>query len=220
MACPRSITRKDRNRLNRCRASNAPRHLFICLATAAEIPHGGNMAYYQTAGDFVQHLHDFVRDVELTFEEWTVAIDFLTRTGQICSEKRQEFILLSDTLGVSMLVDAINHRMPEGATQMTVLGPFYVNDPPEVVHGSDLSAGIPGEPLFVKGASLPRAAGPLPVRSSTSGTQILKASTMSRRRERWHFAPAFALTRTDVFISGASCRATIRYLTTGRSVRC
>jgi hydroxyquinol 1,2-dioxygenase len=99
----------------------------------------------------VQHLHDFVRDVELTYEEWTVAIDFLTRTGQICNDKRQEFILLSDTLGVSMLVDAINHRMPEGATQTTVLGPFYVNDPPEVAPGDDVSAGLPGEPLFVEG---------------------------------------------------------------------
>jgi hydroxyquinol 1,2-dioxygenase len=99
----------------------------------------------------VQHLHDFVREVELTYEEWTVAIDFLTRTGQICNDKRQEFILLSDTLGVSMLVDAINHRMPEGATQTTVLGPFYVNDSPEVAHGDDVSAGLPGEPLFVEG---------------------------------------------------------------------
>ena len=74
----------------------------------------------------VRHLHDFVRDVELTFDEWSYAIDFLTRTGQMCSATRQEFILLSDTLGVSMLVDAINHRTPEGATQTTVLGPFYV----------------------------------------------------------------------------------------------
>ena len=60
----------------------------------------------------VRHLHDFVRDVELTFDEWSYAIDFLTRTGQMCSATRQEFILLSDTLGVSMLVDAINHRTP------------------------------------------------------------------------------------------------------------
>ncbi|MBV8097306.1 MAG: hydroxyquinol 1,2-dioxygenase, partial [Acetobacteraceae bacterium] len=60
----------------------------------------------------VRHLHDFVRDVEPTFAEWQTAIEFLTRTGQMCSETRQEFILLSDTLGVSMLVDAINHRMP------------------------------------------------------------------------------------------------------------
>jgi hydroxyquinol 1,2-dioxygenase len=59
----------------------------------------------------VHHLHDFVRDVELTFDECCFAIDFLTRTGQICSSKRQEFILLSDTLGISMLVEAMNHRI-------------------------------------------------------------------------------------------------------------
>lgn len=99
----------------------------------------------------VRHMHDFVRDVELTFDEWAFAIEFLTRTGQICSNERQEFILLSDSLGVSMLVDAINHRMREGTTETTVLGPFYVNDPPEVANGADLSAGVAGEPLFVDG---------------------------------------------------------------------
>jgi hydroxyquinol 1,2-dioxygenase len=100
----------------------------------------------------VHHLHDFVRDVELSFDEWNVAIDFLTRTGQMCSDKRQEFILLSDTLGVSMLVDAINHRMPKGATETTVLGPFYVVAAPEVVSGSDISGGVEGEPLLVEGS--------------------------------------------------------------------
>ncbi len=79
----------------------------------------------------VRHLHDFVRDVELTEAEWTQAIDFLTRTGQLCTAKRQEFILLSDTLGVSMLVDAINHRFAQGTTETTVMGPFYVQNPPE-----------------------------------------------------------------------------------------
>jgi protocatechuate 3,4-dioxygenase beta subunit len=100
----------------------------------------------------VCHLHDFVRDVELSFEEWNRAIDFLTRTGQMCSDKRQEFILLSDTLGVSMLVDAINHRMPEGATETTVLGPFYVASAPEEPLGADISHGIEGEPLLVEGS--------------------------------------------------------------------
>jgi hydroxyquinol 1,2-dioxygenase len=99
----------------------------------------------------VQHLHDFVRDVELTFDEWQYAIDFLTRTGQTCTATRQEFILLSDTLGVSMLVDAINHRMPEEATETTVLGPFYVQDPPELPHGTDVSYGQSGEALYVEG---------------------------------------------------------------------
>ena len=80
----------------------------------------------------VRHLHDFVRDVELTEDEWFEAIKFLTATGQKCDDKRQEFILLSDTLGVSMLVDAINHRKPGGATESTVFGPFYVNGSPSL----------------------------------------------------------------------------------------
>jgi hydroxyquinol 1,2-dioxygenase len=100
----------------------------------------------------VCHLHDFVRDVEPSFEEWNRAIDFLTRTGQMCSDKRQEFILLSDTLGVSMLVDAINHRMPEGTTETTVLGPFFVASAPEEPLGSDISRGVEGEPLLVVGS--------------------------------------------------------------------
>src|SRR5215212_5423635 len=73
----------------------------------------------------VTHLHAWVRDIEPTEKEWFTAIDFLTRTGKLCTEKRQEFILLSDTLGVSMLVDAINHRMGAGATESTIFGPFY-----------------------------------------------------------------------------------------------
>ena len=109
----------------------------------------------------VRHLHDFVRDVELTFDEWNYAIDFLTRTGQMCSATRQEFILLSDTLGVSMLVDAINHRTPEGATQTTVLGPFYVQNPPELRHGADVSGGLQGEPLFVEGSVAAAGGAPL-----------------------------------------------------------
>jgi hydroxyquinol 1,2-dioxygenase len=100
----------------------------------------------------VLHLHDFVRDVELTFDEWIYAIDYLTRTGQKCTDKRQEFILLSDTLGVSMLVDAINHRMPEGATETTVLGPFYVVQTPESPLGADISAGMKGDSLVVEGS--------------------------------------------------------------------
>lgn len=102
----------------------------------------------------VRHLHDFVRDVELTEDEWTVAIDFLTRTGKLCSDKRQEFILLSDTLGVSMLVDAINHRFAEGTTETTVMGPFYVQNPPEAAFGADIRGEAKGEPLYIDGAIL------------------------------------------------------------------
>ena len=78
--------------------------------------------------ELTKSLHDFVRKTDLSFDEWAYAIDFLTRVGQKCSASRQEFILLSDVLGVSMLVDAVNHREREGATETTVLGPFYVGE--------------------------------------------------------------------------------------------
>ncbi len=110
----------------------------------------------------VRHLHDFVRDVDLTIDEWNFAIHYLTRTGHMCDDKRQEFILLSDTLGISMLVDAINHRMPEGATQTTVLGPFYVENPPEFPLGFDVSRGLKGEKLYVEGTVSSATGGPLP----------------------------------------------------------
>lgn len=99
----------------------------------------------------VKHLHGFARDVRLSFDEWSYAIDFLTRTGKICTDKRQEFILLSDALGLSMLVDAIDHPSGTGATETTVLGPFYVNEPPELSLGADASGGLQGVPLYVEG---------------------------------------------------------------------
>ena len=80
----------------------------------------------EVMGCLVKHLHAFAKEVDLTQEEWEFGIDFLTRTGQLCSGERQEFILLSDTLGFSMLVDAINNRRPAGATESTVFGPFHV----------------------------------------------------------------------------------------------
>src|SRR6201987_1773332 len=85
-------------------------------------------------------LHVYVRRHGLTFEEWEYALDFLTRTGQKCTDIRQEFILLSDVLGVSMLVDAVNHRDRDGATETTVLGPFYVGEHKVTPHGTDISA--------------------------------------------------------------------------------
>lgn len=102
-------------------------------------------------GSLVRHLHGFIRDVEPTFDEWMGAIQFLTRTGQMCSDTRQEFILLSDVLGASMLVDALNHRQPEGATETTVLGPFYVDNPPEFADGADIASGeTQGERVYVE----------------------------------------------------------------------
>jgi hydroxyquinol 1,2-dioxygenase len=99
----------------------------------------------------VRHLHAFVREVEPTMEEWRAGVDFLTRTGQACTPTRHEFILLSDTLGVSMLVDALNHDAGD-ATESTVLGPFYVDDPPAAPLGADISGGKEGERLYMEGS--------------------------------------------------------------------
>lgn len=97
------------------------------------------------------HLHAAVKEVGLTQEEWAQAIDFLTRTGQICSTRRQEFILLSDVLGISMLVDAINNVRPGVATPNTVLGPFHVKDAPRLALGGNIDREGKGEPLLVHG---------------------------------------------------------------------
>jgi hydroxyquinol 1,2-dioxygenase len=99
----------------------------------------------------VKHAHAFVREIEPTQAEWFTAIDFLTRTGQLCDDKRQEFILLSDVLGVSMLVDAINHRRSTDATPSTVEGPFHVPDAPPMANGANMAGAAPGITCFVSG---------------------------------------------------------------------
>jgi len=99
----------------------------------------------------ITHLHDFVREVELTEAEWWQAIQFLTRVGQTCDDRRQEFVLLSDTLGVSMLVDAINHAAGNGVTESTVLGPFYREDAAEIPFGGSINLDGRGEPAIVSG---------------------------------------------------------------------
>src|SRR3546814_9827197 len=97
-----------------------------------------------------RHLHDFARDVRLTGPEVLAGILFLTRTGHRCSDVRQEFILLSDTLGLSQLVVAQGHSRPENVSEQTVFGPFHVEGAPKrPSHGSDLAQGVPGEPLYV-----------------------------------------------------------------------
>jgi len=107
--------------------------------------------FKQIMTSLIKHLHAFVREVELTEEEWFTGIQFLTATGQKCDDKRQEYILLSDTLGVSMLVDAINHRKPSGATESTVLGPFYVAGAPERPLGANIAEGVEGELTYFSG---------------------------------------------------------------------
>ncbi|MEX5563219.1 intradiol ring-cleavage dioxygenase [Pseudophaeobacter sp. 1A16562] len=98
-----------------------------------------------------KHLHAAVKEIEPTQEEWFEAIQFLTKVGHACNDWRQEFILLSDSLGVSMLVDAINNRKPSGASESTVLGPFHVEDAPELPMGADICLDQKGEPMLVRG---------------------------------------------------------------------
>lgn len=112
----------------------------------------GDERLKQVLNSLVTHLHAFIREVEPSEQEWTQAIDFLTRTGQMCDDKRQEFILLSDTLGVTMLVDAINHHTSNPmVSESTVLGPFYVADPPQAAQGASIDWNVEGEPFYVEG---------------------------------------------------------------------
>jgi hydroxyquinol 1,2-dioxygenase len=99
----------------------------------------------------VTHLHSFIRETRLTEQEWGIAIEFLTAAGHITDDVRQEFILLSDTLGASMQTINVNNQAHESATEATVFGPFFVEDSPEIEIGGDMSFGAPGEPCWVEG---------------------------------------------------------------------
>lgn len=99
----------------------------------------------------LRHLHAFIKESRLTIDEWNAGIAFLTRTGQMCSEWRQEYILLSDVLGVSMLVETLNHEKLSGETESTVLGPFYIANAPRYVYGDNICLDGKGEPVWVFG---------------------------------------------------------------------
>ena len=110
----------------------------------------------------IHHLHAAVKEIEPSQEEWFKAIQFLTATGHMCDDWRQEFILLSDVLGVSMLVDSINNRKPSGASESTVLGPFHVANAPELELGSNICLDQKGDPMLVKGSVLTTYGTPIP----------------------------------------------------------
>jgi protocatechuate 3,4-dioxygenase beta subunit len=120
----------------------------VVAASFAETP---DPRLKQVMTSLVHHLHAFVKDVELTEEEWGTAIAFLTRTGQLCDDVRQEFILLSDVLGVSMLVETINHRTGGTSTESTVLGPFHMVESPPRELGGNIALDGKGEPCLVTG---------------------------------------------------------------------
>jgi len=131
-------------------------------AVLAKLDGATDPRFRQVMTGLLRHLHAFVREVELTEAEWFTGIQFLTAVGQKCDAKRQEFILLSDTLGVSMLVDALNHRQSPGATESTVLGPFYVPGALELPNGTNLATGLPGELAFFSGRVLTTDGKPIP----------------------------------------------------------
>lgn len=110
----------------------------------------------------VTHLHAFLREVRPTEHEWQQAIDFLTAAGHITDERRQEFILLSDTLGASMQTIAINNEAYANATEATVFGPFFVADAPQVELGGDIAGGAAGEPCWVEGSVRDTDGNPVP----------------------------------------------------------
>ncbi|WP_087101362.1 dioxygenase [Nocardiopsis sp. JB363] len=110
----------------------------------------------------VRHLHAFAREVELTEDEWMSAIDWLTATGHTCDDKRQEFILASDVLGLSTLVVQLNNRLSPGATPATVLGPFHIDGSPPAEFGHDMAEGVRGTPLYLTGRVLDTEGEPVP----------------------------------------------------------
>jgi hydroxyquinol 1,2-dioxygenase len=126
----------------------------ITAAVLARMDQCQDPRFKQVMSSLITHLHQFVREVKLTEDEWFTAIQFLTETGQTCTDKRQEFILLSDTLGVSILVITLNHPAADGATDSTVLGPYYWQDAPELPAGANLAEGVKGDPAFYSGRVL------------------------------------------------------------------
>ena len=118
--------------------------------------------FQEVMQSLVRHIHAFIKNVELTEEEWFKGIDFLTRTGHITDEKRQEFILLSDVLGVSMLVIDLNNKQVSQATASTVFGPFFFEGSPRYANGDDVANGASGEPCYMQGRVLSTTGEPLP----------------------------------------------------------
>lgn len=166
-------------------AGNGKRNLSdedLTRAVLASFGGSKSERFGEIADSLVRHLHAFIEEVQLTEEEWFKGIDFLTRTGHITDGNRQEFILLSDVLGVSMLVVGINHRKAvgatdsgeavevvgvghgdsAGATEATVFGPFFVEGSPRYENGDDISNGAPGEPCYMEGRVLSTAGEPIP----------------------------------------------------------
>ncbi|MET3394984.1 hydroxyquinol 1,2-dioxygenase [Variovorax sp. 1140] len=134
----------------------------ITQAVIASFADAGTSRLQHIMTSLVQHLHAFARDVKLTEEEWAQGIDFLTKCGHITDSKRQEFILLSDVLGLSMLTVAMNTEKPRGCTESTVFGPFHVEGAPRYELGDDIANGASGTPCLVRGTVRDISGNPIP----------------------------------------------------------
>ena len=131
-------------------------------AVVAAMAGAGDPRFKEIMTSLVKHLHAFIREVNLTESEWLAGIQFLTAVGQKCDEKRQEFILLSDTLGATTMKDIVNNRKPPGVTEYTILGPFYRLDAPELPLLGNMAGDIPGEPAILRGRVLAPDGAPIP----------------------------------------------------------
>lgn len=132
-------------------AGPAGREQAVTDEVVASFASAASPRYREIMQGLVRHLHAFAREVRLTDSEWQQGIEFLTRAGHITDDRRQEFILLSDVLGLSMLTVGINAPASAGATESTVFGPFFVAGAPEVPLGGDIAGGAKGRPCHVSG---------------------------------------------------------------------
>jgi protocatechuate 3,4-dioxygenase beta subunit len=110
-----------------------------------------NKRVQEITNSLVKHLHAFIKESNITLDEWMYGIQFLTKTGHLSTDWRQEFILLSDTLGVSMLVESLNNHKMSGETESTVLGPFYIPNAPHYAKGANICLDGKGEPVYIHG---------------------------------------------------------------------
>ncbi|KAK0203165.1 intradiol ring-cleavage dioxygenase [Desarmillaria ectypa] len=125
--------------------ASCPRHSADCIVA------GPDERLKFIFKNLIDHLHDFVRETSITTNEWMIAIEFLTATGKMCSDVRQEFILLSDVVGLSTLVDTLNNVKPPNATETTVLGPFHTEDAKDLENGGTIASEGKGDYMFVTG---------------------------------------------------------------------
>jgi protocatechuate 3,4-dioxygenase beta subunit len=124
----------------------------LTAAALARLRHAPDARMKEIMSALIRHAHGFVREVELTPQEWKAGIDFLTAVGRITDDRRQEFILLSDTLGISAMVDLVTHtREAARATDSSLLGPFYREGAPERPLGASIAGDTPGESIIVRG---------------------------------------------------------------------